>query len=863
MKTRLPFPIPPLPGNCRRVLLLLAVIGLSPATRADWIAYNDSAYKSGQTNGPNVTTFGLGRSFAGEGSSGRLKSVATGEDTPVTATYEEHFSTGSVNSAGDVADYPPGSDAEAEFKGQVDLSGNMSYGDSPGWYVDLILTGLDPGKRYIFAGTAHRNGGPGYAERVTNWTILGAGSATYASSAGATKVSNESVEFSTGDNAAGLVARWVEIDPGSDGRIVIRTSHTVGQASGGMPGAHAYKGYAGGVFTLKEGPYRWRAFNDSAFKPGQTNDPNVTTFGLGRSFAGEGSSGLLKEVAAGAATAVTATYTETITTGSVNSAGDAAEYPPGSDAESLFKGVVDLAGNMSYGDSPGWYVDLTLSGMDPMKKYTFAATANRNGGAAYADRVTNWTLIGAKASSYASSAAAWKISNDSVEFSTGENAAGLIARWTDIDPGADGTIVIRTSHSVGQANGGLPGAHAYKGYAGGVFLLAEQFLAGAAAVSKPIDISSVLPADGAAEVSPSSPVQIVLKPGDRGVNTASISLKIDSVTVTPTITTEQGTTRVSYTPPSAFAASSVHTVRIDFTDDGPTPVAYTRTWSFTVIDSSGFPVLPAEQALPMDPSRYTRRGFAMNVVSPDPNDGIPLATVDDAEAIWGLPYNNLVEPSVFNALGYALEPASINYQVDGSPIGNMADDRPFPGIPGRGQPGEAFAIQIFTLLQLAPGHHRFNITMQPGFRLLAGSATAEVELPAVFSPCTNCGGDDAPWIVDFMVEREGLYPFRLLFYGGSGSSSLEWVSVTPAGQRFLVNDLQPGAIAAYIPPDTAGPSAAPTIVTEGNRVVISWTGAATLQSSPDLRSGRWTNVNGAGSPHRVTPSGTLFYRLVR
>jgi hypothetical protein len=218
----------------------------------------------------------------------------------------------------------------------------------------------------------------------------------------------------------------------------------------------------------------WRAYNDSAFKAGQTNAANVSTIGLGRSFEGQGSSGLLGTVNTGASTGVTATYTEFLTTGSVNSAGDAASYAPGSDAEQLFGSYVDIAGNMSYGDSPGWYVDLTLTGLDPAKSYMFAATANRDGGLAYANRVTNWSLMGADSAIDASSAGVHQVSNYSVEFSTGDNSLGLVARWREIRAGADGTIVIRTTHGVGAAGGGIADADAFRGYAGGAFVLAEQ-----------------------------------------------------------------------------------------------------------------------------------------------------------------------------------------------------------------------------------------------------------------------------------------------------------------------------------------------------------------------------------------------------
>jgi Concanavalin A-like lectin/glucanases superfamily len=231
-------------------------------------------------------------------------------------------------------------------------------------------------------------------------------------------------------------------------------------------------GYAGddGSRLTVGNPLAWRAFNDSAYKPGQLNSLNATTWGIGRNFVGAGTSGLLKNIHTGALTAITATWTEFLTVGSVNSAGDTASFTAASEAGTLFGDILDPSGTISYGDAPGWYVDLTLTGLDPAKSYTFAGTANRNGGAAYAPRVTNWSLLGADSSSPASSTGVVTVSPTSVEFSTGDNGAGLLARWRNIRSGSDGTVVIRTTHGTGAIAGSDP----YRGYGGGLFMVAEQ-----------------------------------------------------------------------------------------------------------------------------------------------------------------------------------------------------------------------------------------------------------------------------------------------------------------------------------------------------------------------------------------------------
>lgn len=242
-----------------RLICLTALFILIGATAYSapegWVAYNDCVFKDAQFIGENVTTFGIGRTNIYP-ESGNLINQVTGKDTGVVVTFSEFITAGSVNWAGDAAQFDKGSDADEIFGGYVDPSGNISYGDAPGWYVDLTIEKLDPEGYYTFAGTVNRNGdGADYTNRVTNWRLIGADSFIYASSEKAQKVDEDTVEFVTGDNDVGYVAKWVNIDPGKDGEIVIRTTHGVGKEGGGIAGANEYKGYAGGMFMLEfQGP---------------------------------------------------------------------------------------------------------------------------------------------------------------------------------------------------------------------------------------------------------------------------------------------------------------------------------------------------------------------------------------------------------------------------------------------------------------------------------------------------------------------------------------------------------------------------------------------------------------------------------
>ena len=76
---------------------------------------------------------------------------------PVTiadSTFTENTSAGNtINWATDVADFTPGTDAAQIFGGKLNLTGNMSYNDAPGWSLDLKFSNLDPAAAYTFAAT--------------------------------------------------------------------------------------------------------------------------------------------------------------------------------------------------------------------------------------------------------------------------------------------------------------------------------------------------------------------------------------------------------------------------------------------------------------------------------------------------------------------------------------------------------------------------------------------------------------------------------------------------------------------------------------------------------------------------------------
>ncbi|MBK6282517.1 MAG: hypothetical protein IPF54_07470 [Draconibacterium sp.] len=198
---------------------------------------------------------------------------------------------------------------------------------------------------------------------------------------------------------------------------------------------------------------QWTAYNDCSGTNSITNTTNIL---------GVSGTGTLKNFDTGATlTGVTATFTSN---GSPNlGTSNGAATNSGTDAYNIFNGNANLVGVVNYGSSSGWYIDLTISGLDPTKTYTFVTTANR-ADASYTARISRYTISDISAANNASSDGVTVISNESVSFCTGYNSVnGYVARWTGIQTGTDGDFTIRADY---PSN--------YQAYGLSVFMLQEE-----------------------------------------------------------------------------------------------------------------------------------------------------------------------------------------------------------------------------------------------------------------------------------------------------------------------------------------------------------------------------------------------------
>lgn len=181
-----------------------------------WTAYNDLAWDAGQME-TKITKI---NPVPGETNSGNLMDYTSG--TLLAAELSFTSSGNTPDTAGVVATALPagGSDAATAFANRVDLQSRAFWNGGTG---TMTLSGLSPTGRYSVAIYGAR-GNAAYTTRWTDIKISDNDGFTNSSTAGSTiftsTVANDSTRIIAGDNAAGRLFRFDNINPGSDGDVV-------------------------------------------------------------------------------------------------------------------------------------------------------------------------------------------------------------------------------------------------------------------------------------------------------------------------------------------------------------------------------------------------------------------------------------------------------------------------------------------------------------------------------------------------------------------------------------------------------------------------------------------------------------------
>jgi hypothetical protein len=204
----------------------------------------------------------------------------------------------------------------------------------------------------------------------------------------------------------------------------------------------------------------------------------------------------------------------------------------------------------------------------------------------------------------------------------------------------------------------------------------------------------------------------------------------------------------------------------------------------------------------------------------------------------------------------------LNFSDEGTTAGNFFDDVRFPGLDG--VPTNWFATEGRLYLDLAPGYYRFGVNSDDGFSVGAtppqGVAGPEILL-GLFD--NGRGADDT--LFDVLVQKSGIYPFRVVFFESTGSASEEFFSVNiTTATNTLINDLtEPSAVKSYrvLKPHFT------SIVRSGSNVILNWaygTPPFQVQFKNDLNTVNWSNVGPSTVTRTATipiSSGASFFRV--
>ena len=237
------------------VLAVLSAIGLlSGAAKADiiWTAYNDCIRDPADSTAENATDWTIYSGYTSR-TTGKLKDFATGSDAGVpTVTFTMNL-TAPVQTSSDYGDnFAPATPAHAVFDGKVDFGGPIiQHSSLIRWWVEIQFTGLDPTRKYTFAGSAACIWADGIDNRRSLFTIKGADA--YANNSGyhtigdPNWVGTDTTKFlAVNNDQLGIAVRWDDIVPGPDGDFTIHAEADTSE------GSHGRQGYPFSGFMLQQ-----------------------------------------------------------------------------------------------------------------------------------------------------------------------------------------------------------------------------------------------------------------------------------------------------------------------------------------------------------------------------------------------------------------------------------------------------------------------------------------------------------------------------------------------------------------------------------------------------------------------------------
>lgn len=298
-------------------------------------------------------------------------------------------------------------------------------------------------------------------------------------------------------------------------------------------------------------------------------------------------------------------------------------------------------------------------------------------------------------------------------------------------------------------------------------------------------------------------IQLEFQDGPASINTNGLKMTLNNTAVTPTITRDADVTRISYRGANGLLPTGVNTVVLSYGTTSTPAGTNSFTFSFAV---NPFVTLPAVYAIPSVDK--TKPGFKVRVHQYDgnffirgPGDRNLIVKAERELAngyidpATGLPYSDVADHTGQDADGYFIVPSVINWNYQApAGIGNFQEsstpsrpDEPVPGLPGVSGSTDNYVAEILTYIELKAGGYRFGFNSDDGFRASFGPGFDVAGTTVVGS--FNGGRGSADTLFDVVVGQDGIYPFRISYWQGTGGANAELFYVDPnTGQKILIND---------------------------------------------------------------------------
>jgi hypothetical protein len=313
--------------------------------------------------------------------------------------------------------------------------------------------------------------------------------------------------------------------------------------------------------------------------------------------------------------------------------------------------------------------------------------------------------------------------------------------------------------------------------------------------------ASVFPLPGSVNVFGSEPITVRFFNQTATVNQGSIQLQVNGETVAHTVTPASDGLTISYQPADYFDSGATYDVALSYTDTGSPARTVTTEWQFTVQSYDDLPVIPGSFAVAPGTVNVNSSGFLIDSYQMEtartgfPDNNSSQAAEHQLARLFinpdtSQPYPNLLAPGTGPSGRHLREVVNWNQaapaNAGGFNLGNISGDDLIPGQTETGDP-DWIVAEAVTYLDLKRGFHQFGVNSDDGFKVTSGPDFRDLFAPVL--GLFNTGRGTADTLFTFFVEADGIYPFRLLWWEGTGGAACEFFVVDPAsGARRLIND---------------------------------------------------------------------------